>query len=531
MKLRNLAMVLCASGALMAACSDGDTGSDTNAGGTGGKDTAGNAGSAGKSGGAGTAGKGGSAGMDESAGAGNEADTTEAAGAAGMAGMIGEGGGAGASNAEKFTVTLENIAPVKAFTSSGVFNMPVGSTVITPAMPGQRFVFTVDAGRNQTLHFATMLGATNDLFFAPDGKGISLYDNVGNAIGTTAAADVTSQVFLWDAGTELNQEPFLGPDTVKPNVVNTGLADTVKTVRKYDKAVGGGFAYDFPAVNTLVQVTVHNLGGTMFEVTIYDLATAVLAVGGEATPSHNVPLAPGVWVVSGAANPLFTDGMPASALGLEALAEDGKPDALVAYAALHSGITYPASPGAWLLHSANSKPLFTNNAADYGKGLEAIAEDGKEAALGASLPSLEGYITGAVFNTPSGVATPGPILPGSKYSFTFDANPGDSLSFASMLAATNDVFFAPAAGGIPLFDANGVAISGDISDRVSLWDAGTEANEEPGIGPNTVTNQPALNTGTGGEGKVQLLSAVANPKNYVYPTAKSVLKVSISSTK
>ena len=110
-------------------------------------------------------------------------------------------------------------------------------------------------------------------------------------------------------------------------------------------------------------------------------------------------------------------------------------------------------------------------AKDAGLGLEAIAEDGNAAPLGTSLGALDGYLTGAIFNTPVGTGTPGPLLPGSKYQFTFDGSPGDSLSFVSMLAATNDVFLAPKDVGIPLFDANDVALNGDISDRVFLWDA------------------------------------------------------------
>jgi hypothetical protein len=96
-----------------------------------------------------------------------------------------------------------------------------------------------------------------------------------------------------------------------------------------------------------------------------------------------------------------------------------------------------------------------------------------------------------------------------------------------MLAATNDVFFAPKDDGIPLFDANDAPTTGDVSSQIYLWDAGTEGNEEPGIGPNTVTNQLAPNTGTPGEGKVQLLSAVTTD-TYSYPSAQSVLKVTIS---
>jgi hypothetical protein len=42
-----------------------------------------------------------------------------------------------------------------------------------------------------------------------------------------------------------------------------------------------------------------------------------------------------------------------------------------------------------------------------------------------------------------------------------------------------------------------------------------------------VTNQLAPNTGTDGEGKVQLLSAVTSD-TYAYPTSQSVLKVTLS---
>jgi hypothetical protein len=506
MKFRNLAIVFCAASALLAACgSDDDSGVSASGGaGAGGNNSAG------------SAGKGGGAGL-ESAGAGGEAG-----GSVEAAGTGGEGGEGGAVPVvDTFTVTLENVAPSKLFTSSGVFNTPVGNLSAGPATPGKTYKFTVDAGRKQKLFFATMLAATNDLFFAPSGDGIPLYlDN-----GTPITADVTSQVYLWDAGTELNEEPFLGPNTVtKQAAPNTGPVDTNTNVRKIGD-VTEGFIFAYPAVSSMLKVTVTHTTGTLFDITIDDLVGAALTTSDAV--SHPLPISPGVWVMSGAANALFTAGMAAPAHGLESIAEDGNPATLGTYAAMTSGITYPASPGAWLIHKPGSKPLFTTGAVDYGKGIEAVAEDGNPAPLGASLASLDGYITGAVFNTPVGAVAPGPILPGSQYSFTFDASPGDSLSFASMLAATNDVFFAPQDGGIPLFDANNAATTGDVSSQIYLWDAGTEGNEEPGIGPNTVTNQLAPNTGTPGEGKVQLLSAVTTD-TYSYPSAQSVLKVTIS---
>jgi hypothetical protein len=359
------------------------------------------------------------------------------------------------------------------------------------------------------------------LFFAPNGDGIPLYlEN-----GTPITADVTSQVYLWDAGTELNEEPFIGFNTVTNQLtVNSGMVDTNNKVRKIG-TVTEGFTFAYPAVSSLIKVTVTHTTGTLFDITIDDLSSAALTTGD--LVSHPTPLSPGVWVVSSTSNALFTDQMPAPAYGLQALAEDGKPATLGTYLDANAGITYPASPGVWLLHENGTKPLFTSGAKDAGLGLEAIAEDGNAAALGTSLGALDGYLAGAVFNTPVGAATPGPLLPGSKYQFTFDGSPGDSLSFVSMLAATNDVFLAPKDVGIPLFDANDVALTGDISDRVFLWDAGTEGNEKPAIGPNTVSNQLAVNTGTPGEGKVQLLSAVSTD-TYEYPSAQSVLKVTIS---
>lgn len=519
MKLRNWAVILCATSGLMAACgSDDDSmpmgagGAPTGAGGrqaTGGGNPAGSGGAAGTSEAA--AGSGNAAGAEDAAGTGNSA------GNAGETGSGGEGGGAPVT--KKFTVTLENVATSKLFTSSGVFNTPMGDAVAGPATPGKKYVFTVDAGRKQRLSFATMLAATNDLFFGPNGDGIALYDSNGDPI----TGDVTSQIHLWDAGTEVNEEPHVGANTVtKQAAPNTGTAEHGNVVDIANAT--DGVAFNYPSVASVIKVSVAHTSGTLFQVMVENVSSATALMTSEG--NFPAPLSPGVWVVHNGKDPLFTVGMPDRGLGLENIAEDGAPTTLGTFAAANSGITYPASPGVWVLHSAGSRPLFTSGAADYGKGIEAIAEDGNATPLGSSLNTLAGKLDGAVFNIPVGNVAPGPILPGSKYQFSFSASPGDALSFASMLAATNDVFFAPGATGIPLFDADDVAVTGDVSAQISLWDAGTEGNEEPGIGPNTVTNQLAPNTGTAGEGKVQLLSAVGD--TYTYPTAPSVLKVSIT---
>ena len=91
----------------------------------------------------------------------------------------------------------------------------------------------------------------------------------------------------------------------------------------------------------------------------------------------------------------------------------------------------------------------------------------------------------------SGVGGDGPIGPGGVFTFEFDAAPGDSLSFASMFVPSNDFFFAPDEDGIALFDSQGDPVSGDVTSMVNLWDAGTEADQEPGAG----SEQPLNNGG------------------------------------
>lgn len=506
--LQFTALTLFGAAALLNACSsDSDSSSGMPSGGrASGGMAAGGAG--GGSAGEATAGasEGGMAGEESAGGVSGEGGTSEA------------GGAAGSGGSKHFTVTLENVAPTKVFTSAGVFNTPVGDASPGPATPGKMYQFTIDAGRKQKLSFATMLAATNDLFFGPEGAGIALYDSTGAPI----SGDVTSQIRLWDAGTEINEEPGVGPNTVSKQAgPNTGTDEHGNVVDI--ASATDGVHFDYPAVASIIQVTVTHTTDTHFLITIKDVSTSDTLM--TSAGNRAAPLSPGVWVVHNAANPLFTAGMPDRGQGLEHIAEDGNPTDLGAFVAANAGITYPASPGVWVVHSVGSKPLFSVGAPDYGQGIEAIAEDGNPSNLGANLAMLDGELEGAIFNTPIGATSPGPITPGKKYQFSFDASPGDALSFASMLAATNDVFFGPNATGIALFDTNGAPISGDVSDQISLWDTGSEGNEEPGIGPNTVTNQLAPNTGTAGEGKVQLLSAVND--GFAYPTASSLLKVSI----
>lgn len=96
-----------------------------------------------------------------------------------------------------------------------------------------------------------------------------------------------------------------------------------------------------------------------------------------------------------------------------------------------------------------------------------------------TLTNTVNFLNALVFNTPVNASEPGPLTTeGSAYTISFKAVQGSHLNFATMLAETNDWFFAPNEAGIALFDNAGNPITGDITDQVILWDAGTE-EEDP----------------------------------------------------
>lgn len=436
------------------------------------------------------------------------------------AGCNNDDDGNGGRNMHNFTVTIKNVAMEYSFIDGDVFDTPVDADATGPATPGEEYQFTFNAGQSQHLSFATMLAATNDLFFAPDGEGIALYD----ANGDPVEGDVTDQIFLWDAGTEVNEEPYVGPNTVtKQSAANTGEDENGNVLKIAD--VTNGVAFDYPAVADLIEVSLTYNGGTEFTATIEVLPTAQLETSEGDVPA---PISPGVWVISNGSDPLFAEGEADYGNGLESIAEDGDPSSLGAYIAANSGVTFPISPGVWVVHDENTSPLFEEGAADYGDGLEAIAEDGNISTLQSNLGRLSGEVRSGVFNTPQGEADAGALHPGQTYQISFNAEENENLSLVAMLAATNDVFLGTADNGIPLYDANGDPISGDITSQFYWWDAGTEVNEQPAIGPNTVTNQAAANTGVDENGVVQLLSDVEGD-NYTYPAVNQVVQINIIS--
>jgi len=163
---------------------------------------------------------------------------------------------------------------------------------------------------------------------------------------------------------------------------------------------------------------------------------------------------------------------------------------------------FALSPGMFVL-SAKSGALFTEGKAARKNGLEMQAEDGDPSGLVASLLAMHHSSNlHGIFNTPVGAMAAGPIRPGDSYEFTVTAAPGMKLFMTQMFGQSNDWFYAPGANGIALFDAKGMPVSGDITDQFYLWDAGTEKDEEIGIGPNQGPRQKGTNTGEDEHGVV-----------------------------
>ncbi len=431
--------------------------------------------------------------------------------------------------ATRFDVVIENVGAAFPLLKSGVVAHPEGP--LGPAIePGAfvEFSFTAPAntlpGSGMRLNFATMFVQSNDLFYAFAPEGLALYGADGQAV----TGDVTAQLHLYDAGTEVNQEPGVG-NTQKPaqeaTDMNVGPAENGVVMLIADGGQdGAGFSY--PSKSDVIRVTLMHDGTTRFTVRVECVSTATTLQTSEG--GKPVPLSPPVWAVHTEGFMLYETGQPASA-GIELIAEDGfpggvfmgldLPGVLADELAAMTGVTVPLSPGVFAVHD-NSLGLFAVGQA-ASAGLEDIAEDGATDVLAAALAAEGGVRASGVFGPP-------PIGPGGRFTFSFDASPGDRLSFATMFVQSNDLFYALPADGLPLFDAGGMPVGGDVTAQVALYDAGTEVDEEPGVGPNQVIRQAAANTGAAENGTVVRIGDGGTSDGFTYPPTAQVLRVTIT---
>lgn len=163
---------------------------------------------------------------------------------------------------------------------------------------------------------------------------------------------------------------------------------------------------------------------------------------------------------------------------------------------------FALSPGMFVLNERKDV-LFTEGKR-ASAGLESQAEDGHPEGLIMALEKMHHAANlHGIYNTPVGAMGPGPIGPGGAYEFSFSATPKMKLYMALMFGQSNDMFYAPDGAGIALFDNKGNPVGGDVTSKLILWDAGTEVNEEHGVGPNQAPRQKAANTGEAEKGVVK----------------------------
>ncbi len=186
-----------------------------------------------------------------------------------------------------------------------------------------------------------------------------------------------------------------------------------------------------------------------------------------------------------------------------------------------SGTKYPfaLSPGMYLV-SDKGMPLFKVGG-KASNGIEMQAEDGNPMTLVELLTGKVGAARLGVFNTPVGANGPAPILPGGAFEFEVTAVEGQKLTLTAMFGQSNDLFYAPSKA-INLFE-KGQPLNGDITDKLMLWDAGTEVNQEPGTGADQAPRQKMANTGAMEKGVVKLVA-----DTFTYPDTKSVLRVTVT---
>lgn len=354
----------------------------------------------------------------------------------------------------------------------------IGAAGSGPIATGGTFNFSVTPTMDHPyLTIASMVVESNDVFLAYGSPGIALLDSDGNPRPVAdVLADINRTLVPWDAGTEANEVPGVGPNQApRQTAANTGPVDPTPGVRIYRDATN-------------------------------DLA------GSQA---------------NGFAN-----------LTVEAGPHPGS--FLVTLRNTSGNTVYPGAltPVAWVLHNGNYNLFRVGEAAT--PGLEALAEDGNVMPLLNELGQGFGVGHYGAQAVPDGGDTPEPIANGGAYRFLVTPSAAyPYLTIASMIVPSNDTFLAFGPRGIRLVETNGQprpleAIAADIASDLIAWDAGTERNQAGAAGPDQAPRQAGPNTGADeGDGTVRLLFStdanglVRNDTVWDYPQVEQVLRATI----
>lgn len=367
-------------------------------------------------------------------------------------------------------VAEDGNAPVLVNALTGAPGVGMVNAAGAPVGPGGQFSFSVTPSVEYPyLSLATMVVESNDAFLAFGPEGLKLVDDNGAPREVDAIlADFHREMVIWDAGTEANEVPGVGPNQVlRQSAPNSGPVDPIPGVHLYRDSTNdlagpnaGGFG----------EIHVTNSGTPgHFDVTLVNTS------GNTVYPGALTPVA---WAIHNGETQLFDAGMPAS-MGLERLAEDGNPAVL---------------------------------AGELAANVNVHASD--------------------VTSVPDGATDPGPLFPGDSYSWQIEADGSHRyFSVASMIVPSNDTFFAFEPAGLRLMNEDGTPrsdeeIAADIANQRLAWDAGTERNQAGAAGPDQAPRQAGPDTGMNeGAGIVSLLDGSDGVWRYPHP--EEVVRITI----
>jgi len=384
-----------------------------------------------------------------------------------------------------FNIKITNVTN---YLNAHVFNTPVGASGPGRLVNvGDQYQITFQAVPGTRFTPATMMFNSNDWFLAPtDLAGINLWEN-GVALN---GVDIADQLSLYDSGTEADNDPANFP----PAGPNVGPADTDTNVRLVEGRTTTASDY----ITAVLDYTPGNgsSAGT-FTFTI----TAKLAAGMPFAQDNGFGITPGIVVLHALPEPLFTLGQPDRGLGLEEIAENGNPSVLYNWLKEEGSTGAPLrlsstlsvfSPGLVYAFNSTSDPLVLQGQVNpTGNGLEELAEDGNNAVAVDYLNGLGLPVAASAETTNQG--------PGGELNFTLEVPQGQGykLGFSTMFVQTNDWFISYNNAGFPLWDENGVAVSGTgASTKSYLYDAGTEVDQAVGFGADQAPRQGGPNAGS-----------------------------------
>jgi hypothetical protein len=144
-------------------------------------------------------------------------------------------------NPEPMMLELSGREEIVAF---GPFPVQEGATYASaPIEPGDSVTFEMSAMSDQRLSFAAMYIHSNDILVATPLDGIEL--------DSEEVVDVSSLIELWDAGTELNEEPGFGEHQPMQGPDGDPEGGVVHRVEGTDAA-----GWSYPSPDSFLRVTV-----------------------------------------------------------------------------------------------------------------------------------------------------------------------------------------------------------------------------------------------------------------------------------